>query len=260
MATGATTRALEEKVALITGTGGGQGRAASLLFASEGAVLAGGDLKQQEALETVELVEAAGGTMISHQPLDLADGDAVRAWVDAAVAEFGGIDIVYNNAGATRFASIAEMSRDEWRFTLRNELDIVFEVTRAAWPHLVARGGGAIVNTASIQGINSLRLAAGGFAHGATKHGLIGMTRELANEGGPHGIRVNSISPGLIDSPATVPIFEQPELVEGFLEHQIIKRAGKPEDIANAALFLASEQSSFITGENLVVDGGFTVV
>jgi meso-butanediol dehydrogenase / (S,S)-butanediol dehydrogenase / diacetyl reductase len=252
MASGAATRVLEGKVALITGTGGGQGRAAALLFASEGALVAGGDLK--------ELVETAGGTMISHQPLDVADGDAVRAWVDAAAAEFGGIDILYNNAGATRFKSISEMSVEEWRFTLRNELDIVFEVTRAAWPHLVARGGGAIVNTASIQGINALRGAAGGFAHGATKHGVIGMTRELANEGGPLGIRVNSISPGLIDSPATVPIIEEPELLQQFLDHQIIKRAGTPDDIAQAALFLASERASFITGENLVVDGGFTVV
>ena len=178
-----------------------------------------------------------------------------------AVWEFGGIDIVYNNAGAVVFAPISEMSPEGWRSTLATNSTSCSKSRRRSWPHLVARGGGAIVNTASIQGINSLRLAPGGFAHAATKHGLIGMTRELANEGGPVGIRVNSISPGLIESPATVPMFEQPDVVEQFLEHQILaKRVGQPEDIAQAALFLASDRSSFITGENLVVDGGFTVV
>jgi NAD(P)-dependent dehydrogenase (short-subunit alcohol dehydrogenase family) len=152
------------------------------------------------------------------------------------------------------------MTSDEWRFTLRNELDLVFEVTQSAWPHLVAAGGGAIVNVASIQGISSIRHAPGGFAHAATKHGVIGMTRELANEGGPVGIRVNSISPGFIRTPATDAMAQTPGVIERFLADQIIQRVGEPEDIAHAALFLASDDASFITGENLVVDGGYTVV
>ncbi|HYG95268.1 MAG TPA: SDR family oxidoreductase, partial [Nocardioides sp.] len=136
----------------------------------------------------------------------------------------------------------------------------VFHVTQAVWPHMVAAGGGAILNTASMQGINSIRSGPGGFAHAATKHGVIGMTRELANEGGPVGIRVNAISPGLVLTPATENIKDTPGAVEAFLDRQIIKRPGEPEDIARAALFLVSDDASFITGENLVVDGGYTVV
>ncbi len=251
---------LEGKVAVITGTGGGQGRAAALLFAQEGAVVVGCDVKTEGAEETVELVRAAGGSMTSTHPIDLADRAAVDAWIAGAVAEHGRIDVLYNNAARAVFGSITEMSEETWHEAFRNELDLVFHVTQAVWPHLVASGGGAILNTASMQGINAIRAAYGGFAHAATKHGVIGMTRELASEGGPVGIRVNAVSPGLILTPATENITEMTGAVEAFLDHQIIKRAGEPEDVARAALFLVSDEASFITGENLVVDGGYTVV
>ena len=252
---------LSGKVAVITGTGGGQGRAAALRFAQEGATIVGGDLKTEGADETVEMVRAAGGTMTSTAPLDFNDRDAVTAWLDGAVAEHGGIDILYNNASAPRFAPIAQMSPEDWSFTLRNELDIVFNVTQLAWPHLVARGGGAIVNTASMQGMVSLPGTPGGFAHAATKHGVIGMSRELAVEGGPVGIRVNVVSPGLIFTPVIEAIAEQvPGFVEGYVDKQIIKRVGQPEDVVAAALFLVSDEASFITGMNMVVDGGYTVL
>lgn len=251
---------LEGKVAVITGTGGGQGRAAALLFSAEGATIVGCDLKVDGALETVEMVRAAGGTMTSTQPLDLGEPAAVKEWIDGAAAEQGGIDILYNNASGQRFAPVAEMTDEEWHFTIRNELDLIFYACRAAWPHLSQRESSAIVNTASMQGINAIVKAPGGFAHAATKHGVIGMTRELAAEGGALGIRVNAVSPGFIITPATEWLTTVPGVVEQFLEHQIIKREGQADDIAKAALFLASDDASFITGENLVVDGGFTVV
>ncbi|MBS1879489.1 MAG: SDR family oxidoreductase [Actinobacteria bacterium] len=251
---------LQGKVALITGTGGGQGRAAAQLFAAEGATVVGCDLKVEGAEETVQMVRDAGGTMTSAQPLDLGKYEDVKEWVDSAASEHGGIDILYNNAAGAVFNSIKKMSEEEWHRILRNELDLVFYACRAAWPHLAAGGPSAIVNTASMQGIISIRSAPGGFAHAATKHGVIGMTRELASEGGPDGIRVNSISPGLIITPATEWMKDLPGAIESCLEHQIIQRAGEPEDIARAALFLASDEAAFITGENLVVDGGFTVV
>ena len=253
------TRRLEGKVAAITGTGGGQGRAAAMLFAEQGAIVGGGDVKVEGAQETVEMVRANGGTMSSTQPLDFTDPDAVRVWIDGIVEEHGRLDILYNNASGPKFAPFAEMSVEDWHWTIRHELDLPYYVTRAAWPHLVANGGGAIVTTASIQGIVANIATVGGFAHAATKHGLIGMTRELANEGGPHGIRVNAVSPGLIATPATMPIIEEyPDYAEFFLNRQVIKRLGEPEDIARAALFLVSDEASFITGQNIVVDGGYT--
>ncbi|HWT91695.1 MAG TPA: SDR family NAD(P)-dependent oxidoreductase [Solirubrobacteraceae bacterium] len=251
---------LEGKVALITGTGRGQGRAAALVFAAEGATVVGCDLDAAGAEETVELVRAAGGRMTSTQPLDLGDSTAVTAWIDGAAERHGGIDVLYNNASAPKFAPITSMTDDEWRSTTRNELDLIFFACRAAWPHLASRERSAIVNVASMQGMIAIRSARGGLAHAAAKHGVIGLTRALANDGGPVGIRVNAISPGLILTPATKAIAEAPERLGEFLDHQIIKRPGEPEEVARAAVFLASDDASFITGVNLVVDGGYTVV
>ena len=247
---------LTGKVAVITGTGGGHGRAAALLFAQEGATVVGGDLKVDGAAQTVDLVRAVGGRISSTHPLDFSDPAAVEAWVTAVAAEHHKIDILYNNAGAATFAGVSEMPPEDWRSSVQNDLDLVYVVTRAVWPHMVAGGGGAIVNTGSITGINGITPIPGAFALAATKHGVIGMTRALACEGGPHGIRVNSISPGLIRTPATE---DASDLFPTFIERQMIKRPGEPEDIAHAALFLVSDDASFITGENLVVDGGYTV-
>ena len=250
---------LAGKVAVITGTGGGQGRAAALLFAAEGATVIGCDLAADRAEETLELVAAQGGVMRSTHPLDLADRSAVKQWLDDAAAEFGGIDILYNNASAPRFGQIDAMPAEQWHFTIRNELDIVFHVTQLAWPHLVARGGGAILNTASMAGLRATIDMPGSLAHAAAKAGVIGLTRELALDGGPHNIRVNTISPGHIRIPwLNVPALR--EAAARTINHQIIKRNGEPEDVAKAALFLLSDDASFITGSNLVIDGGYTAL
>jgi meso-butanediol dehydrogenase / (S,S)-butanediol dehydrogenase / diacetyl reductase len=251
---------LAGKVALITGTGGGQGRSAALLFAAEGATVVGCDLKVDGAAETLELVRAAGGRMDSTAPLDLTDEAAVRAWIDDAVQQHGRIDVLYNNAGATRFDRIEDESYEDWQFTLRNELDVVFLATKHAWPYLKQCGGSVILvgSTAGLTGSMTLMRS----AHTVTKGGVIALTRQLAAEGAWCGIRVNCISPGMVMTPATQDdIFGNPEHpMYRVREHIPLGRIGTPDDIAPCAVFLASDESSYMTGANLVIDGGWSVV
>jgi meso-butanediol dehydrogenase/(S,S)-butanediol dehydrogenase/diacetyl reductase len=252
---------LDGKVAVITGTSSGQGRCAALTFTQEGATVIGCGRDGDRAEETVELVRAAGGEMASEAPFDLCDPDAVTSWLDRVAAEHDGIDILYNNAGEPRFGPIEEMSVEDWDFTVHHELDIAFYTCRAAWRHLAARGKSSIVNVASIAGT----IGVGGLpqsAHAATKMGTIGLTRQLAAEGAPRGIRVNAISPGLIATPATNEFIAMgPDGPLGPLMSQIpLGRTGYPEEIVPAAVFLASDESSYVTGINIIVDGGVSVL
>ena len=141
---------LDGKVVLITGTAGGQGAAAARLFAQEGASVYGCDLDAERSEAVAHEIRAAGGEMQSTAPVDLADPVAAAEWVDGVAKLAGGIDVLYNNASAPRVGPFTEMSWDDWRFTLHNELDLIFTVTKAAWPHLIARGGGVVINTASV--------------------------------------------------------------------------------------------------------------
>lgn len=251
---------LDGKVALITGSGGGIGRAVALLFAGEGAVVAGCDLDAGRASETTELVRAAGGTMTSAAPVDVADEGAVNTWIDATADEHGGIDVLFNNAGLTSFAPLEEVTLDDWSFTMRNELDHVFLACKHGWPHLRARGGGSVVNVGSTAGLTgSLNLDRA--AHTAAKGAVIALTRQLAAEGARHGIRVNAISPGMTVTPQTEHLFDDPSHpISRVADHIPLGRPGRPEDVARCALFLASDESSYVTGANLVVDGGWSVV
>jgi NAD(P)-dependent dehydrogenase (short-subunit alcohol dehydrogenase family) len=182
----------------------------------------------------------------------------VEAWIDGPPRAHGGIDVLYNNAGATRFDPIEEESYEDWRFAIRNELDVVFLACKHAWPHLRARGGGSVINVGSTAGLTG-SLALDRSAHTASKGGVIALTRQLAVEGARHGIRVNCISPGMILSPATSePIFEHP--MHRIRDHIPLGRVGEPEGVARCALFLASDDSSYMTAANLVLDGGLSSV
>lgn len=249
------TRRLEGKVAFITGTGGGQGRAAALLFSNEGAKVVGCDLKQEGGEETVEMVKAGGGDSI-FRVVDLGEGDQVKEWLDWGVAHYGQIDILYNNASAPKFAPIEEMTWEEWHFTIRNELDLIYWACHYGFPLMKGKGG-SIINTASTAGLIGFANL-GDFAHAATKGGVIALTRQLAAEGGPYNIRANSISPGLVETPATAPMLQDPQFREALVSSHMLKRAGKPEDIAYCALYLASDESGWVTGANFVIDGGLT--
>jgi NAD(P)-dependent dehydrogenase (short-subunit alcohol dehydrogenase family) len=251
---------LDGKVALITGTGGGQGRAAALAFTAEGAKVVGCDLDAGANGRTVELVEAAGGTITAMAPVDLGDPDASKEWFDEAAACFGGVDIVYNNASAARFGPISDLSVEDWKFTMRNELDIVFYGIKFGWPHLVARGGGVIINTASVAGSTASR-GVPMASHAAAKAGVLMLTRQAAAEGAASGIRVLSISPGPIEVPTTVAQFkDHPEIRDAVAAQTLLNRWGQPDEVAQVAVFLASAGASFMTGENITVDGGQSAI
>jgi len=247
---------LDGKVALISGTARGMGRAAALEFAGQGAAVFGCDLDQYANAETVDLVTAAGGRMAALAPVDLSNAKGAGAWVDAAVAEFGGFDILYNNASALRNGALDELSDDDWHFTIRNELDIVWYSVRAAWPELVRRGGGAIVNVASISAKLGARFV-GQVPHGSAKGGVLAMTKHLVVAGGPHGIRVNAILPGLIYTPETARFIDDPDgPLPGILAKIPLGRYGQAAEVAKLAAFLASDDASFITGAEIAIDGG----
>ena len=251
---------LDGKRALISGTGGGIGRAAAVLCAREGAHVIGCDLDPDSSAQTVELVRAGGGRMDAIAPVDLATEEGAGRWVQEAVTLAGGIDVLVNNASAIRFGPIDALSFADWSFTIRHELDIVFLVTRAAWPHLVSGGGGSIVNVASITA------SRGAFfmpqnAHGAAKGGVLALTYQLVVEGGPHGIRVNAVSPAMTETPHTAPLLADPDGPAASIAARVpLGRWGQPEDVANAILFLSSDESSHVSGANIPVDGGAAVV
>jgi len=247
-------RRLAGKRALITGTAGGQGRAALELFAREGASVAGCDVKPQAAERVAEELRGEGLDARA-QTVDLTDADAAAAWVEWAVAEMGGCDVLYNNAGMGAFGGIGDLEMETWQKVIDVDLNAVFYVTRMAWPHLTAAGG-SVITTASVNGVMGDGLAPS-VALVAAKGAMIAITRQLAVEGAPHGVRANTISPAYIESPATAELID-PELRERIVAELLLKRPGSVTDIAGAALFLASDESAWITGVNLPVDGGWT--
>jgi meso-butanediol dehydrogenase/(S,S)-butanediol dehydrogenase/diacetyl reductase len=235
---------LDGKIALITGTAGGQGAVAARLFAEQGAVVVGCDVK-----------EAPGVVRV-----DLTDEQQVRRWVDDAARTHGRIDILYLNAGATRFSPLEDVTAEEWNFVLRHELDVVFFPVKHAWKHLVQSGNAAVVLVGSTAGLTG-SLTNPRVAHTVTKGGVISLTKQLAAEGARHGIRVNCVSPGMIETPATRgDLLADDHPMRRVAQAIPLGRIGTAEEAVQCALFLASDEASYVTGANLVVDGGWSSV
>lgn len=249
-----TQRRFDGRTCVVTGSGGSIGRATCLRLASEGANVVGCDIAAASAEETVRLVATAGGTMISVHPADLTDKAECERLVTTATENFGGIDMLFNNAAMAYFAWIEDMDDDTWRRTINQELDLVFMLTRAAWPEL-KKSQGCIVNTASLSAWAAIEMLPG-LAHSAAKGGVLSMTRQLAMEGRKHGIRANSVSPGTIETNQTRFILQDPDWSRIQLGRAMINRMGKPEEVASVVAFLASDDASYVTGADIAVDGG----
>ena len=251
---------LDGKVALITGTGVGMGRAAALRFAAQGATVVGCDLNAETSQETVRLVAEAGGVMTATAPVDLSSYEATEGWVNAAAAAHGGIDVLYNNASLPVVGPWDELTVDDWHAGIRNELDLVFYACKAVWPHLVARGGGTIINIASIASVRGAAFFQQA-AHGAAKGGVLSFTYHLAAAGGPHRIRANAILPGMIRTPSTEFLFATPDSPGSMLgKANPLGRVGEPDDVVKLAAFLASDDAWYINAAAIPVDGGQSVI
>jgi NAD(P)-dependent dehydrogenase (short-subunit alcohol dehydrogenase family) len=247
---------LQGKVALITGAGMGMGREAARLFAEEGARVVVCDINRQAADETVALVAKAGGKAVAATG-DVAVEDDVRRMVDEGVRAFGALHVLYNNAGVLwkdRDRSVLETDGTQWDRVMAINLKSVFWVTKFGIPHLRAAGGGSIILVGSVSALAGFTRAQD--AYTAAKGALISLNKSLAIQFAKDNIRSNVIHPGIVDTPLQAPYLND-ELRQEFKTGIPLGRIGQPRDIAYAALFLASDESSFMTGAEMIVDGGF---
>lgn len=249
----------KDKVVVITGTASGIGRAAAIAFAGQGARVYGCDINVAGNLETEALVVSSGGSFQNGGEVDLADEVQTRSWFESISQRESGIDVLFVNAGATRFNSIEDTTFDQWQWVIRHELDLVFLPVKHSW-ELLKRSKGNIVlvgSTAGVRGsVTNARLA-----HTATKGGVIAMARQIAAEGAKYGIRANSISPGMIETPATQgDLLSESHPMKNISKHIPLGRVARPEEVVSCVMFLASDAASYVTGANLMVDGGWSAV
>ena len=245
---------LDGRVAVITGVASGIGAATARRFAAEGASIAGLDLAGP-APDAVAGLEAAAPD-VAYWPLDVRDEEQVEARVADVVERFGRIDVLLNAAGVASAGAVDQVPGDEWDRVLDVNLKGTYLVSKHVVPHMVAAGAGSVVNIASIEGIVGFT---GQAAYNASKGGVVLLTRNMAADYGRQGVRVNCLCPGLIDTPMTEALHD-PSLApirEWFVDQHLLGRAGRPDEVAAAALFLASDDASFVSGHSLVVDGGF---
>ena len=249
------TERLRDKIAIITGSGRGIGRASALLFAQEGATVVVSDIDRDNAEETTKQILGAGGSAIC-QPADVTSSSEVNALVDRAMSDFGRLDIMFNNAGGALPEVTDEVSDEKYREVIGLNLDGVFFGTRAALRVMVPQGSGCNLTTTSGAGLGAV---SGLASYGMAKAGIINLAKSVAAEYGRHGIRANVVSPGPIASEGFLAYLNSVEGMKQKMEEGVpVQRLGQPEDIAHAALFLASDEASYISGVVVPVDGGIS--
>jgi len=250
---------LDRKVAVVTGAASGIGRGTALCLAREGAAVVVADLNSQGGEQVIGEIAAAGGRAV-FQHTEVSSEPDIKALVDRAVSEYGRLDIMYNNAGLVgAVGPIEKLNADDWDKTIAVLLRAVFLGIKHAVEPMRKAGGGSIISTSSIA---SFLPSPYGAAYAAAKGAVISLTRAAALQLGPDRIRVNCICPGAINTPiwGSLPAFSDPAAVAQVLDHvQTIPRVGRPEDIASTVLFLASDESEWVTGQAMIVDGGLTV-
>lgn len=249
---------LEGKTALITGAGSGMGRLAAEVFAREGANVVAADISADALQETVERVRGQGGE-ITGQAGDVRSAQDVRGWVERAVAAYGQLDVLYNNAGIfpDEDGSLVEMDEEVYQRVIDVNLKGVSLCCKYGVPELVRAGGGSIVNVASFVALVGCTVPQD--AYTASKGAVLSLTRSLAVQFGPQHVRVNAICPGPIETPLLRELLRDEEARNRRLSRIPLGRFGRPEDIVNAALYLASDEASWTTGTTFVVDGGISV-
>jgi NAD(P)-dependent dehydrogenase (short-subunit alcohol dehydrogenase family) len=245
---------LDGKVCVITGAGGGMGRDATILFSEEGAQVCAADVNFVAAQETAAQARDA----FAHQ-VDVADEASVKAMMDATAERYGGVDVLYNNAGISPDddASILDTSVEAWDRVQAVNTRGVFLCCKHGIPHLLGRGGGSVINVASFVAI--VGAATSQISYSASKGAVLSMSRELAVQFARDGVRVNALCPGPVETPLLLNIFgDDPAALERRRVHWPTGRLAKPREVVNGALFLASDESSYVTGSTFLVDGGLT--
>lgn len=251
-------RRLQGKVAIVTGAGSGIGAATARLFAAEGARVVVADLRGEAAQQVADGITAAGGTALALQ-VDVSDAGMAEDMAGRAVQTFGALHVLHNNAGVLLPGTVVDIPIADWERTLQVNLTGAFLCSRFAIPHIIASGGGSVINTSSSAGLVAEANIA---AYCASKGGLVMLTKQMAVDYARHGVRVNCLCPGWIDTPFNDPVIEAGggrEALEPFIDMFIpMGRQGTPDEVAAAALFLASDEASLVTGHALVVDAGLT--
>ncbi len=239
---------------LITGAGSGIGRAASLAFATEGAAIAAADLRLESAQATANAVEELGRKAVALQ-VDVTQPDSVQAVVEQAVAGLGSLDVLINSAGVREIVPFLELPAEEWTKVIGTNLTGTFLCSQAVARHLIAQSrGGKIINLSSVAGLVGVPNRA---AYVASKHGVVGLTKEMSMELADKHIQVNAIAPGVVETAMTAGYFDKPDIVASLKKAHPAGRWAQPEEIARLMLFLASEDADFMTGATIPIDGGF---